>query len=96
MERLLEIEISTELNKSPLSRGNIAAKIARANAVSQILTLCDEVSEAFEIINIKRLAQFIPGDPPEFFFDRNPQNFPGKPSSGQINGMNSKPMLQQF
>ena len=28
---------------------------------SQILELCDE---------------FVPGDPPEFFFDRNPENFP--------------------
>ena len=37
------------------------AKLARATSVNQILKLCDE---------------FIPGDPPEFFFDRNPQNFP--------------------
>ena len=28
---------------------------------SQILELCDE---------------FVPGNPPEFFFDRNPENFP--------------------
>ena len=32
-----------------------------ANTVEKILQLCDE---------------FLPGDPPEYFFDRNPVNFP--------------------
>ena len=36
-----------------------SAKLARATSVHQILKLCDE---------------FFPGDPQEFFFDRNPQN----------------------
>ena len=37
------------------------AKLSRAKSLSQVLELCDE---------------YIPGDPPEYFFDRNPQNFP--------------------
>ena len=37
------------------------AKLARATSIDEILELCDE---------------FIPGNPPEYFFDRNPQNFP--------------------
>ena len=32
-----------------------------AQTVEKILLLCDE---------------FLPGDPPEYFFDRNPVNFP--------------------
>ena len=59
MEQLLEIEISPELSKCPLSRGNIAAKIARANAVSQILTLCDEVSTMEEFMKIFDIKLFL-------------------------------------
>ena len=32
-----------------------------ARSLEEILALCDE---------------YVPGDPPEFFFDRNPENFP--------------------
>ena len=34
----------------------------RLQDVAEILTYCEE---------------FVPGDPPEFFFDRNPETFPG-------------------
>ena len=33
----------------------------RAETIEKVLELCDE---------------FTPGDPPEYFFDRNPDNFP--------------------
>ena len=36
-------------------------RLMMANTVEKILQLCDE---------------FLPGDPPEYFFDRNPVNFP--------------------
>ena len=36
-------------------------RLMMATTVEKILQLCDE---------------FLPGDPPEFFFDRNPVNFP--------------------
>ena len=37
-------------------------KLMNADSVADILKYCEE---------------FIPGDPPEFFFDRNPETFPG-------------------
>ena len=40
---------------------SVVYKIGIVLYCSQILELCDE---------------FVPGDPPEFFFDRNPENFP--------------------
>lgn len=36
-------------------------KLMRATSVDEILRYCEE---------------FFPGEPPEFFFDRNPENFP--------------------
>ena len=36
-------------------------KLVRAETIEKVLELCDE---------------FTPGDPPEYFFDRNPDNFP--------------------
>ena len=36
-------------------------KLMRASTVEEILRYCEE---------------FFPGEPPEFFFDRNPENFP--------------------
>ena len=36
-------------------------KLMRAESVDKMLELCDE---------------FIPGDVPEYFFDKNPENFP--------------------
>ena len=36
-------------------------KLVRADTIEKVLELCDE---------------FTPGDPPEYFFDRNPDNFP--------------------
>ena len=36
-------------------------KLMRASSVEKMLELCDE---------------FIPGDVPEYFFDKNPENFP--------------------
>ena len=36
-------------------------KLMRADAVDKILELCEE---------------FVPGDVPEYFFDKNPENFP--------------------
>ena len=36
-------------------------RLMMATSVDKILQLCDE---------------FLPGDPPEYFFDRNPVNFP--------------------
>ena len=35
-------------------------KLMRAGTIDKILELCDE---------------FTPGDPPEYFFDKNPENF---------------------
>ena len=40
-------------------------KVVKANTVEQILQNCDE---------------FVPGMTPEFFFDRNPDNFPSIPN----------------
>ena len=36
-------------------------RLVSARSLEEILALCDE---------------YVPGDPPEFFFDRNPENFP--------------------
>ena len=44
------------------SHSKAAECYINASSVDEILTFCDE---------------FVPGDPPEFFFDHNPETFPG-------------------
>ena len=53
--------LNVAYNWTPLFSVPRLGKLIRAASVEEILRYCEE---------------FFPGEPPEYFFDRNPENFP--------------------